>query len=99
MDIRAFLSHGNPLVFDGAMGTYYTSLPGRAQTRCEAANLEHPDEVLAIHQAYLEAGAKAIKTNTFTVGEDFAQGRDALGEAILRAGCKLAREAAAPHDA
>lgn len=56
MEIRTYLALGKPLTFDGAMGTYYASLPGRAQMRCENANLEHPDEILAIHRAYLAAG-------------------------------------------
>lgn len=99
MDIRTYLSLGKPLTFDGAMSTYYTSLPGRAQARCEAANLEHPDEILAIHRAYLAAGCQAIKTNTFTAPADLAQGRDALGAAIIAEGCRLAAEAAEPYGA
>ena len=68
MDLRTYLSQGTPLVFDGAMGTYYASLPGRAEARCERASLDHPEEISAIHRAYLEAGCKAIKTNTFGLG-------------------------------
>lgn len=99
MDIRTYLALGKPLTFDGAMGTYYASLPGRAQMRCENANLEHPDEILAIHRAYLAAGCQAIKTNTFSAGVDLAQGRPELGEAIIAAGCRLASEAAGPYGA
>ncbi|MGM9671817.1 MAG: bifunctional homocysteine S-methyltransferase/methylenetetrahydrofolate reductase [Oscillospiraceae bacterium] len=99
MDIRTYLALGKPLTFDGAMGTYYASLPGRAQMRCETANLEHPDEILAIHRAYLAAGCQAIKTNTFSAGVDLAQGRPELGEAIIAAGCRLASETAGPYGA
>ena len=99
MDLRTYLALGKPLTFDGAMGTYYASLPGRAQMRCENANLEHPDEILAIHRAYLAAGCQAIKTNTFSAGVDLAQGRPELGEAIIAAGCRLASEAAGPYGA
>lgn len=99
MDIRTYLSLGKPLTFDGAMGTYYASLPGRAQARCENANLEHPDEILAIHRAYLAAGCQAIKTNTFSALVDLAQGRDALGAAIIAEGCRLALDAAEPYGA
>ena len=99
MEIRSYLSLGKPLTFDGAMGTYYASLPGRAQMRCENANLAHPDEILAIHRAYLAAGCQAIKTNTFSAGIDLAQGRAELGEAIIAAGCRLAAEAAEPYGA
>ena len=64
MDIRTYLSQGKPLLFDGAMGTYFAAHPGRAEERCERANLTRPEEILRIHRAYLQAGCRAIKTNT-----------------------------------
>lgn len=99
MNIRTYLAKGRPLLFDGAMGTYFASLPGRSSERCEQANLEHPEEILAIHRAYLDAGCQAVKTNTFSVGVDFAQGEDELAQSLIRSGCRLAKEAAAPYDA
>ena len=99
MDIRTYLKQGAPLLFDGAMGTYFASLPGREEERCERANLDHPDEITAIHRAYLEAGCRAIKTNTFSVGVDMAQGDEAPAHRIIEAGCRLALEAAQPFDA
>lgn len=60
-DLKTYLAH-HPLVFDGGMGTYYKAAPGFA---CEQANTADPDGVLAVHRAYLEAGAQALKTNTF----------------------------------
>ena len=56
MDIRTYLSQGKPLLFDGAMGTYFAAHPGRAEERCERANLTRPEEILRIHRAYLQAG-------------------------------------------
>ncbi|MBD5098889.1 MAG: bifunctional homocysteine S-methyltransferase/methylenetetrahydrofolate reductase [Clostridiales bacterium] len=94
MNIRAYLAQGKPLLFDGAMGTYFASRPGRAETRCEPANLDHPEEIMSIHRAYLEAGARAIRTNTFDVGMD----GETAGR-IIRAGCRLALEAARPFGA
>ena len=67
MDIRTYLSQGKPLLFDGAMGTYFAAHPGRAEERCERANLTRPEEILRIHRAYLQAGCRAIKTNTFAI--------------------------------
>ena len=99
MDIRTYLAQGRPLLFDGAMGTYFASLPGRAEERCERANLLCPEEVESIHRAYLEAGCRAIKTNTFSVGVDLAEGNDALAKEILETGCALARKAAASYEA
>ena len=87
------------LFVDGAMGTYFASLSGRSSERCELASLDHPDEITAIHRAYLEAGCRAIKTNTFSVGADLAAGEDAQAEELLRAGCRLALEAAEPFGA
>ena len=99
MDIRSALKQGTPLLFDGAMGTYFNTLTGLPSDQCERANLDRPKEILAIHRAYLEAGSKALTTNTFSVGTDLAEGNDALAGRIIEAGCRLAREAAEPYGA
>ena len=57
-DIRTFLRTGEPLLFDGAMGTHFAALPGRAGERCELGSLRRPEEIAAIHRAYLEAGCR-----------------------------------------
>ena len=84
LDIRALLQAGKTFFFDGAMGTYYASLPEREQVRCEEANLLHAAEVLGIHRAYLQAGAMGIKTNTYGLSEDFAYSQTAEAETMLR---------------
>lgn len=89
----------HPLLFDGAMGTLFAALPGRAGERCEGASLTHPEEISAIHHAYLEAGAGAIKTNTFGLGTELAQGSGALAGELIAAASRLALEAAAPYGA
>ena len=99
MEIRSYLAQGKPLLFDGAMGTWFAAQPGRAGERCERANLTRPEEIRAIHRAYLEAGCRAIKTNTFSLGADLAAGEAARAEELLRAGCRLAMEAAEPFGA
>lgn len=99
MDIRTRLKQGEPLLFDGAMGTYYAAMPGRAEEPCERANLAHPEEVAAVHRAYLEAGCQAIKTNTFAVGAALARKQEALAGQLIEAGCRLALEAARPYGA
>lgn len=51
------------LVADGAMGTMLYS---HGVDRCfEELNLSKPEDVLAVHQAYIEAGANLIQTNTY----------------------------------
>src|SRR5699024_6128642 len=51
------------LIADGAMGTLlYTHGVDRS---FEQINLTHPDQVQKIHEAYIEAGADVIQTNTY----------------------------------
>ena len=92
MNIRSYLAQGKPLLFDGAMGTYFAAQPGRTEETCERANLTRPEEVLAIHRAYLEAGCRAIKTNTFSMSIELAHGEEV--RPVIEYGCRLAREAA-----
>ena len=56
------------------------------------ANLTDPARVLEIHRAYVEAGANAIKTNTFAAGPGVMDAETLEG--VLSAGVRLAREAA-----
>ena len=74
-DVREILKK-RPLLFDGGMGTYYKAKPGQ---ECEQANLLDPEGVLAVHGAYLEAGADAIKTNTFGLPRMAAARKSACG--------------------
>jgi len=57
-----------PLLADGAMGSYLFKLTGRlSETNhvYEAFNTEQPELIRKVHAAYLEAGARCLKTNTF----------------------------------
>jgi methionine synthase I (cobalamin-dependent)/5,10-methylenetetrahydrofolate reductase len=99
MNIRDYLSRGKPLLFDGAMGTLFAARSDNSAEQCERANIDHPEEILSIHREYLDAGCRALKTNTFSLGAFFAAGRDEEGKKLIEAGCRLAREAAEPYDA
>ena len=82
------------LLFDGAMGTYLEEKYEGGVNRCELNNIRHPERVVAAHREYIAAGARAIKTNTFSANT-FSLGEDL--ETVLRiidAGCACAREAA-----
>ena len=51
------------LIADGAMGTLLYSF---GKDSClEELNLSHPEQIVGIHQAYLQAGADIIQTNTY----------------------------------
>lgn len=55
------------LYFDGGTGTELIKrglLPGESS---ESVNFAHPDWIVDLHRAYIDAGANIIKTNTFGV--------------------------------
>ena len=89
MNIRELLQT-RPLLFDGAMGTYYKAAPG---VECEQANLTDPAGVLAVHREYLAAGADAVKTNTFSLPR-LAAAHAPGWEQLAQAGWQLAVQAA-----
>ena len=93
-DIRELLQ-SRPLLFDGAMGTYYKAAPG---VECEQANLTDPAGVLAVHREYLAAGADAVKTNTFSLPR-LAAAHTPGWEQLAQAGWQLAVQAAEETDA
>lgn len=91
-NIRDYLSK-QPLLFDGAMGTYladkYIQFGGES---CEKWNLRYPERIKQIHKEYIDAGAVAIKTNTFAAnaGDHFTA--EEVGK-VIAAGTQIAREA------
>jgi methionine synthase I (cobalamin-dependent)/5,10-methylenetetrahydrofolate reductase len=89
------------MVADGAMGSMLHESAG--PQRClEEMNSSHPEAVFRVHQAYIEAGAQVIETNTFGAN------RHKLGQIgmedrvaeVNHRGVKIAREAreAAKHE-
>ena len=84
------------LVLDGAMGSQLYQR-GVHISRCfDELNLSQPDMILKIHNSYLNAGADILETNTFGANKVklARHGLEAKLEDILRAGVKIAREAA-----
>lgn len=74
------------LITDGSFGTYYSELY-KTQEIPESANIKNPDRVAAIHAAYLEAGAKLIRTNTFAsntvfLGKDWSKVEENIKAAV-----------------
>ncbi len=93
---RAMLSDGHPHLFDGGMGTELYAR-GVFINRCyDELNLSQPDLVRTVHEAYVEAGAEILETNTFGASRPKLE-RFGLGdrmEAINAAGAEVARNAA-----
>lgn len=59
----------NYLICDGAFGTYYAEKYNTKELP-EIANLSAPERVREIHEEYVSAGAKLIRTNTFAAHPD-----------------------------
>ncbi|MCR3761917.1 bifunctional homocysteine S-methyltransferase/methylenetetrahydrofolate reductase [Clostridium felsineum] len=95
--IREYIKN-NILVTDGAMGTYYSKITGDYNNFCEFANLNNPKVIFNIHKEYIDAGAKFIRTNTFsanTLTMDIS--KEELRN-IITEGYKIAKKAAATKD-
>ena len=59
------LHSGRVLLMDGAMGTELQRAGLKPGECGEMWNITHPERVRAIHQAYVDAGAEVLLTNTF----------------------------------
>lgn len=77
------------IYFDGGLGTMLQERGLQGGEYPETWNLTHPEELIAIHKAYLDAGCHVINANTF--------GANGLKfdnvEEIITAGIQLAKEA------
>ncbi|MDO5142821.1 MAG: homocysteine S-methyltransferase family protein [Eubacteriales bacterium] len=78
------------LFFDGGTGTLLQERGLAAGELPETWNLTRPEELVAVHRAYLEAGSDIICTNTF--GANALKFPDDL-PAIVQAGVENAKEA------
>jgi methionine synthase I (cobalamin-dependent)/5,10-methylenetetrahydrofolate reductase len=82
------------LVADGAMGSLLHEVVG--MVRCfDELNVTEPEAVFRVHQAYIDAGAQIIETNTFGANR-FKLEPLGLGDDVQKLnsrGVKIAREA------
>jgi homocysteine S-methyltransferase len=81
------------LIADGAMGSMLHEAVG-AQRCFDELNSTEPEAVFRVHQAYIEAGAQIIETNTFGANR-FKLAHLGLGDEVQRLnsrGVKIARE-------
>jgi methionine synthase I (cobalamin-dependent)/5,10-methylenetetrahydrofolate reductase len=82
------------LIADGAMGSMLHEAVG-AQRCFDELNATEPEAVFLVHQAYIEAGAQMIETNTFGANR-FKLAPLGLADEVARfngRGVKIAREA------
>lgn len=87
-----------PLTCDGAMGTQLIQR-GMKTGECGMCwNAERPEDIVAVHQAYREAGCRLITTNSFGGSRSMLE-RHGLGEKVAewnRLAAAIAAEAAGP---
>lgn len=95
--VRELLAQG-VLLFDGATGTALCAQSGEG-VAVERLCLTQPQRVLALHRAYLAAGCKAIKTNTFAAHVSLACENKDDQKKLIRAAYDLARRAGDAYDA
>ena len=86
----------NLVLFDGAIGTELYNRGIFINTCYDELNLTRPKLITEIHQAYIEAGADVLETNTFGANRLKLQkhGLEDKVYEINNAGAKLARKAA-----
>lgn len=95
--IKEYLKN-NILICDGAMGTYYSEITGNDAEYCEFANINNKEVIKRIHSEYIEAGAKLIRTNTFSANTLTLQvSREKVRE-IIKNGIEIAKEATENKD-
>jgi 5-methyltetrahydrofolate--homocysteine methyltransferase len=95
MSLKERISEGLFLL-DGAMGTQLIARGIEAGVCSDYLNIESPDIIFEIHQAYFRAGSDAVLTNTFGANK-FALGRHGLSDKVKEintAAAKIARRAA-----
>lgn len=91
--VRDCLKSGK-LLFDGATGTYAASFHGWPQGSVELACISAPEQVIALHKAYMKAGCGAIKTNTFAAHPGLAVPDAQTQRDVVAAAVRIARRAA-----
>src|SRR3954453_8676418 len=94
--LRDLIGDGRVHVLDGAMGTMLYSRGVFVSACYDELNLSQPALVQEVHEAYVQAGAEILETNTFGANpvKLSSHGLDDETEAINRAAVVLARNAA-----
>ena len=82
------------VLLDGAMGTMLQKAGLPLGATPELLNLTNPEQILAIHRAYIEAGADVIYANTFGANRHKLAGSGHTVAEVAAAGVAIARQAA-----
>ena len=94
MEFLELLQTGRPVLLDGGMGTMLQAKGLPVGATPELTALEHPEWLLDIHRAYVEAGAQILYANTFGANREKLSHCGKTVEEIVPAAVALAKEAA-----
>jgi methionine synthase I (cobalamin-dependent)/5,10-methylenetetrahydrofolate reductase len=94
--LRDLIDDGRVHVLDGAMGTMLYSRGVFVNVSYDELSLTQPELVQEVHEAYVQAGAEILETNTFGANpvKLSSHGLDDQTELINRAAVEVARKAA-----
>ncbi len=95
MEFRELLRGPGPVILDGGMGTMLQAKGLKLGEHPELAALEHPDWLLDIHRAYVEAGTRILCANTFGANREKLKRTGKTVEEVIPPSIAIAREAAA----
>ena len=99
MEFLELLKTGRPVLLDGGMGTMLQARGLPVGAVPELTALEHPDWLLDIHGAYLEAGSQVIYANTFGANREKLAHCGRTVEEIVPAAVSAAKQAAQKYGA
>ncbi len=95
MEFRKLLKAPGPVILDGGMGTMLQAKGLALGEHPELAALEHPDWLLDIHRAYVDAGTQILCANTFGANREKLKRTGKTVEEVIPPSIALAKEAAA----
>ena len=95
MEFRELLKASGPVILDGGMGTMLQAKGLAMGEHPELAALEHPDWLLDIHRAYVEAGTQILCANTFGANREKLKRTGKTVEEVIPPSIAIAKEAAA----
>ena len=94
MEFRELLKASGPILLDGGMGTMLQARGLKLGEHPELAALEHPDWLLDIHRAYVEAGTQILCANTFGANREKLKRTGRTVEEVIPPSIAVARQAA-----
>ena len=95
MEFRELLNAPGPILLDGGMGTMLQAKGLAMGEAPELAALEHPDWILDIHRAYVEAGTQILCANTFGANREKLARTGKTPDEVIPPSIALAKQAAA----